>query len=352
MDRSNITQTLSTGTAIMTKDGARLGSVKEVTGRCFKVDAPFHNDYWLSMDLVETTNDTGIILELTAAGVAEHQMDGPELTSDEDPMQAITAKPVIDATEMLEQRARMEHELAEQSRALPPHELSVTQLRGPRAYERIPADHTGFGDLAGELVPNAPVLDELSAQAPASSSEAADLPKEPAVGERASAPNGSSARVFEERSPYTPASSASRAADYEPPTPTSREEWKSAPRGSAVSRIAMVAAPILLSSATIVGAALLFRRLRRRKAETLPEHTRRVVKDGAKEAGTVARGGAKGLGTMARGGAKGLGKMARARAKSTAHAAKPKIKSTAVVARERTRRLIHDGLTAAAKQFD
>ena len=269
IDRSNNIQTLSTGTAVMTKDGARLGSVKEVTAKCFKVDAPFHKDYWLSNDLVETTNDTGIVLELTAASVAEHEMDRPELMPDEDPFDTMPAEPIISDEELLEQRAKMERELAEQSRALPEHEPSVTQIRGARAYERIPADHTGFGNLAGEYVPNAPVLDERMA---------------------AAQPQG----------------------------------------GSAMSRVAMFAAPILLSSATAIGTVMLVRRMRRRKTETLPAHARRVVEGSAKELGTLAQD----------------------RASAMAHAAKPKLKSTAGVGKERTRKLIHDGLVFAAKQFE
>lgn len=220
-DHANNTQTLSTGAAVMTKDGARLGSVKEVTAKCFKVDAPFHKDYWLSMDLVETTNDTGIVLELTAAGIADHQMDGPELVAEEDPFKSMPMQPVISDEELLEQRARMERELAEQSRALPPHDPSPTQVRGARAYERIPLDHSGFTNLRGEYVPNAPVQDRIESAL---------------------------------RGPDAP---------------------------GLLSRTLMVAAPLVIGSATVLAALMLIRKLRRSRAQTRMDEARSLAMNSA-----------------------------------------------------------------------
>lgn len=38
---------LVTGTAVYTRDGERLGEIKELRGDYFKVDAPMSPDYWL-----------------------------------------------------------------------------------------------------------------------------------------------------------------------------------------------------------------------------------------------------------------------------------------------------------------
>lgn len=151
------------GRAVVTADGSTVGTVKEAYGRYFKIDAPMQRDYWLAGDAVQSIDDSTVLLACAEESVDQRKLKKPEFDPAEDPMAAITGGPVISAEEMLEQRARMERELAEQSRHLPPHEPSVTQVRGARAYEVIPSDHNGFGSLAGTYVPNAPVQDRIEA---------------------------------------------------------------------------------------------------------------------------------------------------------------------------------------------
>jgi hypothetical protein len=43
---------LKTGVEVYTRDGDRLGEVKELRGEYFKVNAPMAPDYWLSCDSV------------------------------------------------------------------------------------------------------------------------------------------------------------------------------------------------------------------------------------------------------------------------------------------------------------
>lgn len=155
------THSPSPGVAVISSDGARLGTVKETSGSYFKIDAPMHRDYWLSEQLVKARDESGLLLDIPRAAVPEHRLDEPGLEPGADPFERIAGNAVLTDAEMLEQRAHMERELAEQSRKLPPHEPSPTEIRGPRAYERIPADHTGFRDLAGDFVPNAPVHDRI-----------------------------------------------------------------------------------------------------------------------------------------------------------------------------------------------
>ena len=40
------------GDHVFTADGESLGSVKDVSDRCFKIDAPMQPDYWLATDCV------------------------------------------------------------------------------------------------------------------------------------------------------------------------------------------------------------------------------------------------------------------------------------------------------------
>jgi hypothetical protein len=152
------------GLAVITSDGAHLGTVRETSGSYFKVDAPMHKDYWLSDQLVKALDDAGVVLEVPKDDVAQYRRNEPGLEPGEDVFERIAGNAVLTSEEMLEQRANMERELAEQSRNLPPHEPSPTQMRGPRGYERIPLDHSGFGDLAGGYVPNAPVQDRIRDQ--------------------------------------------------------------------------------------------------------------------------------------------------------------------------------------------
>ncbi|HMO53612.1 MAG TPA: hypothetical protein PJ994_03840 [Tepidiformaceae bacterium] len=43
---------IRTGLDVFTRDGTRLGEVKELRGEYFKVDAPMAPDYWLSLDCI------------------------------------------------------------------------------------------------------------------------------------------------------------------------------------------------------------------------------------------------------------------------------------------------------------
>jgi hypothetical protein len=148
------------GLSVMTSDRKEIGRVKEVEGTYFKIDAPMHRDFWLPASLIDTCSEN-VLLCVSSESLDGHRLSQPGFEVADDPMASIVAEPVIKPSELLEQRARMERELADQSRRLSPEELSVTQMRGARAWEQIPADHTGFGGLAGEYVPNAPVQDRI-----------------------------------------------------------------------------------------------------------------------------------------------------------------------------------------------
>ena len=103
---------------VLTADGKKLGTVKEISGSYFKVDARLHKDYWLSSELIRSRDDDAIILDLAGKEVAEHRLSEPGLEPEEDPFRKIATKPVIDEEDLAQQRDRMERELAEQSRRM------------------------------------------------------------------------------------------------------------------------------------------------------------------------------------------------------------------------------------------
>jgi hypothetical protein len=70
---------INVGTPVVTADGKELGKVKEVSGSCFKVDAPMRPDYWLGSDLA--SNMSGGIIHLT---ISEEMLDEAKMDSPED----------------------------------------------------------------------------------------------------------------------------------------------------------------------------------------------------------------------------------------------------------------------------
>lgn len=67
----------SLGARVLTADGEELGTVKEVSGRCFKVDAPLAPDYWLGEDTVAGTDGDVIGLAFTKDRLGDLRSDGP-----------------------------------------------------------------------------------------------------------------------------------------------------------------------------------------------------------------------------------------------------------------------------------
>jgi hypothetical protein len=66
------------GFNVMTADRERLGTVKEITGDCFKVDAPLAPDYWLGSDTIASINGENIMLRLRKDEVGERKMGMPD----------------------------------------------------------------------------------------------------------------------------------------------------------------------------------------------------------------------------------------------------------------------------------
>lgn len=66
------------GAPVYTRDEQRIGTVKEVRGRLFKVDAPLRRDFWLNGDCVATAlGDGGVMLSVHREALSAHRVMPP-----------------------------------------------------------------------------------------------------------------------------------------------------------------------------------------------------------------------------------------------------------------------------------
>lgn len=65
------------GARVATADGTELGTVKEVAGCCFKIDASMHVDYWLTKDRIASATESELLLGITEDEVGEAKVDAP-----------------------------------------------------------------------------------------------------------------------------------------------------------------------------------------------------------------------------------------------------------------------------------
>jgi hypothetical protein len=66
------------GATVMTADHERLGTVKEITGDCFKVDAPMAPDYWLASDTIASMVGKDILLRVMRSDIDDVKMGTPD----------------------------------------------------------------------------------------------------------------------------------------------------------------------------------------------------------------------------------------------------------------------------------
>ena len=70
---------IAEGVSVYTASGDHLGTVKEVRGRYFKVDAPMQRDYWLPMDAVGDSSTTGEVrLSFDKDRLGEYTVASPD----------------------------------------------------------------------------------------------------------------------------------------------------------------------------------------------------------------------------------------------------------------------------------
>jgi uncharacterized protein (TIGR02271 family) len=68
---------ITPGAPVLTSDGNQLGTVKEVKGRYFKVDAPMAPDYWLSTDCIRSASGQQLLLSVDSNSLDSYKYDRP-----------------------------------------------------------------------------------------------------------------------------------------------------------------------------------------------------------------------------------------------------------------------------------
>jgi hypothetical protein len=67
------------GTKVQSSDAQQLGTVKEIVGPYFKVDAPMSPDYWLATSSVRSANQETLVLTFTEEQLGGYQVDEDEV---------------------------------------------------------------------------------------------------------------------------------------------------------------------------------------------------------------------------------------------------------------------------------
>ena len=65
------------GRVVYTRDGDKIGQVKEVRGAFFKVDAPMQPDYWLQSEFAQTNSPEGITMEFGKDDLGDYKVKNP-----------------------------------------------------------------------------------------------------------------------------------------------------------------------------------------------------------------------------------------------------------------------------------
>lgn len=70
---------LERGTAVVTRDGKKLGKVDETRPAYFKVDAPHAHDYWLDLACVERASASEVVLGFEAKDLDRYRKSEPAM---------------------------------------------------------------------------------------------------------------------------------------------------------------------------------------------------------------------------------------------------------------------------------
>lgn len=95
---------LEVGQPVMTIDGQRIGTVKDLSSQHFKVHRTLRSDFWLDDAYIADVNNHAVIVQFEKGDLNAYKLDHPETTD-----------ALLDSEEQRIQRARMEAELSEQN---------------------------------------------------------------------------------------------------------------------------------------------------------------------------------------------------------------------------------------------
>jgi len=71
-------QDITIGTPVSTVDGEQLGTVKELRGTAFKVDAPGQPDYWLPTSCLSGGATGRLMVEASKDRIGDFKVDEPK----------------------------------------------------------------------------------------------------------------------------------------------------------------------------------------------------------------------------------------------------------------------------------
>src|SRR5579859_5910059 len=83
------------GMEVFTAEGESVGTVKEMQGRYFKVDAPMKPDFWLTADCIRRTNANTVTLRVDKDHLGDVKTDRPSQREAQSLYQATTTDPNI-----------------------------------------------------------------------------------------------------------------------------------------------------------------------------------------------------------------------------------------------------------------
>jgi hypothetical protein len=138
------------GTPVRSSDGEDLGEVKELLGRYFKVDAPMAPDYWLSRDVVRSSEQQQVVL-----GITKEELGGYEIDADIIDAERESERAPVDEDRMAVEAAAMVWGVDEwpvvRSRILQ-HADGYSEADLDRMHEEDP---TGFRERFAHLIEDA-----------------------------------------------------------------------------------------------------------------------------------------------------------------------------------------------------
>lgn len=97
------------GAPVFTRDGSALGSVAEVSGDYFKVNAPHARDFWLSREFLLRASGASAELDFDAEVLGDYKLEGPGPVAAPSPVLDAQADIFDSAEEQREERRAMEH---------------------------------------------------------------------------------------------------------------------------------------------------------------------------------------------------------------------------------------------------
>lgn len=110
---------VTAGAEVRTADDAALGTVSEVGDVAFKVDVARGPDVWLGRDYVVDSTAERVTMSFSRSELNAYKLGQPGMAPEKDTSQESLVDAAIPPEQQIQQRVRMEEELAEQRQRLP-----------------------------------------------------------------------------------------------------------------------------------------------------------------------------------------------------------------------------------------